>query len=295
MKIIKNFIRFIINSAKFIYFFFYGLCVKDYFGYKYNYNDIWLGSRLLIFGYPKMFKEEIVENKDGLIKYNINDFEFYTLSGLFKELELEYIYNEVFLTADINPHAYETDFLKISPGDTVIDAGSCEGFFIKYSLAKNVDKIYVFEPYKGFITGIEKTYRDSIKTGRIVVVEKALSNETGTANINFEKNFICETTLESNGKDTVTTVTIDDYFYKNDIKVDYIKMDIEGAEMIVIEGAVNTLKKYKPKLSIAVYHGYENAIKIKRYLENLNVNYEIKYGGCYMFEKPYRPFMLYAF
>ena len=32
-------------------------------------------------------------------------------------------------------------------------------------------------------------------------------------------------------------------------------MDVEGAERTILEGAIKTIKKFKPSLAIAIYHG----------------------------------------
>lgn len=52
---------------------------------------------------------------------------------------------------------------------------------------------------------------------------------------------------------TIDLTTLDDYFDKRSLKtVDFIKMDIEGAEINALEGAKKTLQKHKPTLYIEV-------------------------------------------
>lgn len=69
-------------------------------------------------------------------------------------------------------------------------------------------------------------------------------------------------------------VTIDEYF-KN-IKVDMIKMDIEGAEMEALLGGVQTIKRDKPLLAISIYHYVEDYYRIMQFLLN-NVGDKYKY------------------
>lgn len=58
-------------------------------------------------------------------------------------------------------------------------------------------------------------------------------------------------------------MTIDAYCEKHHLsKIDYIKMDIEGAEYEVLLGAQNVIKRDKPKLAICVYHSAEDFIRI---------------------------------
>ena len=39
-------------------------------------------------------------------------------------------------------------------------------------------------------------------------------------------------------------------FFNNNLKVDYIKIDTEGWEYFILQGATNILKKYKPVLQL---------------------------------------------
>jgi hypothetical protein len=61
-------------------------------------------------------------------------------------------------------------------------------------------------------------------------------------------------------------------------RVDYIKMDIEGAEPNALRGAEQTLRKYKPNLAIAIYHSLSDFVKIPEYLSSLGLGYKFYLG-----------------
>ena len=52
-----------------------------------------------------------------------------------------------------------------------------------------------------------------------------------------------------------------------------IKMDIEGAELNAVKGAIETIKKFQPILLIAVYHTPQDFFEIKPLIENIAPNY----------------------
>ena len=73
-----------------------------------------------------------------------------------------------------------------------------------------------------------------------------------------------------------TTLTIDDFVRNNSIaKIDFIKMDIEGAELSALNGAIETIKKFKPMLAIAIYHSLNDFVDIPLWIKNLNLDYDI--------------------
>ena len=57
-------------------------------------------------------------------------------------------------------------------------------------------------------------------------------------------------------------------------KVDWIKMDLEGSELKALEGAKKTIQKFKPVLTICVYHKKEDLIILPQFIDSLNCNYK---------------------
>lgn len=67
-------------------------------------------------------------------------------------------------------------------------------------------------------------------------------------------------------------------------KVTFIKMDIEGAELKALEGAKNTVAKYKPKLYVCAYHRNEDMFALPFKIKELYEGYKI-----YFRQHPYIP------
>jgi FkbM family methyltransferase len=74
----------------------------------------------------------------------------------------------------------------------------------------------------------------------------------------------------------VTTVSIDDFVSEQEVpRVDYIKMDIEGAELSALRGAEKTIRTFTPKLAISIYHREDDSITIPSFLQALNLGYKL--------------------
>lgn len=68
-----------------------------------------------------------------------------------------------------------------------------------------------------------------------------------------------------------------DNLVKNE-KVDYIKMDIEGAELSALKGAEKIILRDVPQLMISGYHKIEDLWEIPEYVLGLNSNYKMLLG-----------------
>lgn len=86
------------------------------------------------------------------------------------------------------------------------------------------------------------------------------------------------------GKDDIAVhdaITIDSFVEKNQINVDLIKLDVEGSEMKVLQGAEQTIKCHHPKMAVSLYHIKEHLVEIPEFLISCNPSYKfsISMGG----------------
>ena len=155
----------------------------------------------------------------------------------------------------------------------VFDIGAFKGdtayFFSKK--CSNKARIYAFEPD-------ENNYKVLLK-----IKEKYKLNNVITKNIllsNAEKEIDFISMIENTPTIKKNAITIDKFVEENNIeKIDYIKMDVEGAERNILEGSIKTIKKFKPFLAIAIYHGgklfMEDFYNIPIFIKNvINKDYE---------------------
>lgn len=71
-------------------------------------------------------------------------------------------------------------------------------------------------------------------------------------------------------------LTVDEYVDRYKLKIGLIKADVEGAEQMLLRGAINTIKTQRPALLISIYHNADDFFHIKPMLENLNLGYRFK-------------------
>ena len=57
--------------------------------------------------------------------------------------------------------------------------------------------------------------------------------------------------------------------------MDFIKLDIEAAEMSALRGAERTLRRFRPRLAISVYHKEEDLIDIPQFIAALDLGYRL--------------------
>ena len=74
---------------------------------------------------------------------------------------------------------------------------------------------------------------------------------------------------------TVRAVTLDGLVDELKLdRVDFIKMDIEGAERHALAGASRLLAAYKPRLAICIYHAADDPDVVPRVVLAANDNYQ---------------------
>jgi FkbM family methyltransferase len=174
--------------------------------------------------------------------------------------------------------------IQAEEGDIVLDIGACWGDTALYFAHKTglKGKVFSFEFIPGNIKLFEiNTSLNPHLKNQIELIQNPISNKSGDT-IYFRDNGPSSTIkFEPFEEQTgfCTTLSIDDFVKNNSpTKVDFIKMDIEGAEPFALQGALETIKKFKPKLAIAIYHSLDDFANIPNWILNLNLNYNIYIG-----------------
>jgi len=127
-------------------------------------------------------------------------------------------------------------------------------------------KIYLIEPIP---ENIRIAKRELGHLQNIEFLTCGVSNKKETLYFNEEKSF---STIYTKGTQSVEVDTIDNIVKD---RVNFIKLDVEGAEQDAIDGAKETIKRYKPILAICVYHKAEDWYKIPKKVLEIEKNYNV--------------------
>jgi len=169
--------------------------------------------------------------------------------------------------------------ITIHNGDVVLDLGAWIGDFSAYACHKGAI-VYAFEPAAETRTLLKKTVLYNKHTqGKINIVPYAVGDENKILNF-FKDMRTAQSTFLTNNENNIFTekieaVKLDDWVNKENIKVDFIKADIEGFERNMLKGAVNILKTQQPVLSLCTYHLPDDPKVMKDIILSSNPNYKI--------------------
>jgi FkbM family methyltransferase len=190
------------------------------------------------------------------------------------------LYFEVFADISINHHSYSV--FPIHAGQIVVDGGVFEGFYTLKALNAGAH-VLACEPYTAMHPVLRKSFEPNT---RFTLTEYGLGDIVGESLFNestWSSSFCGQQDVEDNKPICMRRmITIDALLKESGLaRIDHIKMDVENMEYRAILGAKETIKKYKPFLSIMTYHGYLNAFWIYSFLEAICPEYKICLYGNY--------------
>lgn len=88
--------------------------------------------------------------------------------------------------------------------------------------------------------------------------------------------------ISDEGNIKIDVISIDESVHDTD-NVTFIKMDIEGSELMALKGAENTIRRCHPKLAISVYHKPDDLVEIPKLIRNISDEYSFyirNYSRC---------------
>lgn len=172
---------------------------------------------------------------------------------------------------------FETRFIKsrIKPRMRVVDLGANVGYYtlIMAKLVGPKGRVYAFEPNPENFALLKKNV-EANGYGNVSLANFAVSDKAKK-----EKLFLSEDNLGghhlTNRGDykkftTVQTVVLDKFFSNEGMKIDFVKMDIEGSEPRAMKGMKKILRS-NPRMQLIT----ENGSKSKSYFDFLLNNFQM--------------------
>lgn len=152
-----------------------------------------------------------------------------------------------------SPHKYLRKNCQTGEKAVIIDAGVAEGNFA-LEVIENAKKLYLIESDKEWMEALQITFRPWQE--KVVFINKFLGEYVDDR-----------------------TITLDCILEKD--AADFIKMDIEGAEVSALKGGKAVLKNSKHlKLAVCSYHHTEDEVRLKDFLQEKG--YQCQHSPGYM-------------
>ncbi len=149
-------------------------------------------------------------------------------------------------------HRYVRSYDEVR-NSVLLDIGSAEGIF-SLDTIDGVDHVYLFECDDQWVAPLRATFAPW--KDKVTIIQK----------------YIAETTSESQ-------VTIDDFLRDTPVRSLFLKMDIEGAEMRALQGAMETLRSTSVvQVAVTTYHRIGDPERIAELLSSLGFQYEFSEG-----------------
>lgn len=145
----------------------------------------------------------------------------------------------------------------VKPGAVFLDVGAHVGFYtlLASMLVEKTGRVIAFEPFPRNITYLEKHLRLN-GVQNVTLFKAAVSDHPGTTTFQ-EGPSSAMGQISDEGNLVVELVSLDDLYLKGIIPLpDFLKIDVEGAELSVLNGARRILAEASPTIFLAT-HGAE--------------------------------------
>lgn len=145
------------------------------------------------------------------------------------EKRIKRAYSDLLREQDINsPHRYLTESFTVGNDDVIADIGAAEGNF-SLSVIEKIRKVYLFEYDNEWIEALKATFAPWAE--KVEIINKYISDSDDGSHIRF------------------------DTFYKNKKDITFLKIDVDGAEAIVLNSCSEVFKTPEPfKIALCTYH-----------------------------------------
>jgi len=160
----------------------------------------------------------------------------------------------------------------------IVDVGGFIGDSVLILEKLQPKMIYTFEASSDNFDLLQQTLVLN-KIENCVAENKALGNKIEKVTLELkgaQSNLNTIDYINCEGEETVEVETLDNYVSLHCLEIGLIKVDIEGAEQMFLQGAKNTICSQKPTLLLSIYHNADDFFGIKPLIESWNLGYQFR-------------------
>ncbi|EAX96976.1 methyltransferase, FkbM family protein [Trichomonas vaginalis G3] len=129
--------------------------------------------------------------------------------------------------------------------------------------------VYSYEISKQVFEDMKETISLNNLQNKVIPIRKGISDTPSLVFNHDSGDLACSLDSKRGKNETlVETSTIDSEVRDRNMKVGFIKADVEGLGYKVLLGAIDTIKKYRPVFEFAVYHSFDELVMIPEMLRN---------------------------
>jgi FkbM family methyltransferase len=143
-----------------------------------------------------------------------------------------------------------TRVLTFDDDEVYVDAGSFDGDSVRWFIERvqgRFRRVLAFEPDRVTFQRLAANFSHD---DRVEPVNAGLHECPGF--LKFDATSSRSASIAAEGRDEIRVESLDNFLSGE--RVTFIKMNIEGAELSALQGAAETIRRWRPKLAISAYH-----------------------------------------
>ena len=234
------------------------------------------GSRRIAFGPPRRTRQEVTRFvracsgevfDDGSVQYDL----------LPAGLDLSVRAHGMFAIQTFVLEQYrhpELEEANVRPGDHVVDGGAFSGDTALW-LAEQCGPdgvVTAFEIDPANLPVLEANLRGNAPIGeRVRVRREALWHRSERLGLRAAG---AASAVAADAEAAVEATALDDLVEAGELeRVDFVKLDIEGAELNALRGAERTIRCFRPSFAVAAYHRWDDLFELARWIDSVEPRY----------------------
>lgn len=191
--------------------------------------------------------------------------------------------NELSSVANNYPYFNEFGFFN-KLNEIYVDAGAYVGDTLErfvWSVNGVFKHIHAFEPglkqFKSLNFRVNRLIKEwALRKSQFSLINKILSSNNGTSYISAD-DVLTQTKVQNihiKSEKKISKISLDNYF--DGEKFTFLKVDVEGSEKELINGAINSIQNFRPKIALSIYHYPTDIFLLPLLCAKINSDYKFR-------------------